>query len=260
VRLQATVFSFVIRNAYEANNGSLLHLHIGEGAGSPRIASTRMLGLPVTWSKVAPEFRVKWIGSSNAIKGALTQISVTLQPNADLLPGEQVLISHLLGSSTLSGTISMQQLDFTVFVTQPIWDQKQGTLLLTVQKGKVLSQHQITRFVFPLRNSPELSIGVQPQISANPDGVWKQTLRDTAVFTDGYTEFLPATMQVQGHNETFQQCVKNSFREGALVTMQTCGVDKVQSRHFSHTRPRTPAHTQRVCCLLALDSVTSSRV
>ena len=70
-----------------------------------------------------------------------------MQPNADLLPGEQVLISHLLGSSTLSGTISMQQLDFTVFVTQPIWDQKQGTLLLTVQAGKVLNQQEITRFI-----------------------------------------------------------------------------------------------------------------
>ena len=40
-------------------------------------------------------YQVKWIGSSNSIKGALTQISVTLQPNADLLPGELVIISQV---------------------------------------------------------------------------------------------------------------------------------------------------------------------
>ena len=44
--------------------------------------------------------------------------------------------------------------------------QVKGTLLLTVQVGKVLSQSAVTRFEFPLRNSAELSVGVQPQVPA----------------------------------------------------------------------------------------------
>jgi hypothetical protein len=87
-----TVVSFVLRNTYAQNNGSSLNIHITEGDGSPSVKDTALEGLPVCWSLLEPSFGIKWIGASNSIIDAITTVSVTLQPNADLLPGEQVLI------------------------------------------------------------------------------------------------------------------------------------------------------------------------
>jgi hypothetical protein len=64
-----------------------------------------------------------------------------------------------------------------------------------------------------------------PQIAANPGGVWKEALRDTLKFTDGYTEIRAVAMRVQAHNATYQQCLKHLFLDGALVTTRTCSVD-----------------------------------
>ena len=63
---------------------------------------------PLCRSRVEPAFDVKWIGASNSILGALTTLSVTLKPNVDLLPGEQLLLSDLLGSSLASGNLFLQ--------------------------------------------------------------------------------------------------------------------------------------------------------
>ena len=52
-----------------------------------------------------------------------------------------------------------------------------------------------------------LAVGVRPSIAANADGVWKESLRDTTIFTDGYTEIKAEEMDVQAHNDTFQRCV-----------------------------------------------------
>jgi len=57
------------------------------------------------------------VGSSNSIRDAITTISVTLQPNADLLPGEQVIIKDLLGSSTPSGGIMIRQVPSCASIT-----------------------------------------------------------------------------------------------------------------------------------------------
>jgi len=120
------------------------------------------------------------------------------------------------------------QIDTEVFVNQPFWDQQAGSLLLTVQMGQVLSKHTITSFTLPLRNSAQISIGVQPSIAANEDGVWKPGLRDTTVFTDGYTEILPRPMLVQSHNDTFRAFVLRTFLQGIEVQTQTCNVDRVK--------------------------------
>ena len=160
---KSTVFSFELRNRPQANNGSALALSITAGAGSPAIAESALGGELVCWSRTLPGFDIKWIGSTNSIRDAITMITVTLQPNADLLPGEQVFVQDLLGSGTPSGGIIIDQIDTDVFQNQPSWDQGTGTLLLTIKEGRVMSRSVRSTFRLPLRNSAAISIGVQPR-------------------------------------------------------------------------------------------------
>ena len=160
---KSTVVSFELRNRPQANNGSVLSLSMTAGAGSPAIAESALGGGLVCWSRTMPGFDIKWIGSTNSIRDAITTITVTLQPNADLLPGEQVFVQDLLGSGTPSGGIIIDQIDTDVFQNQPFWEQETGTLLLTIKEGCVMSRSARSAFRLPLRNSATISIGVQPR-------------------------------------------------------------------------------------------------
>eukprot|EP00960_Hanusia_phi_P077221 768667-Hanusia_phi.AAC.3 len=132
-----------------------------------------------------PRFLINKIGSKSSVSYATNLLTVTLLPNGDLLPGEKITISGLVGSTTPSSLIEISQRD-QIFVRLAPWNNGDGSIVLTIAKDKTMPSDVATVLTFQLRNSELENYKAVAYIENTLDGNWEKALRNLTKYSDGF--------------------------------------------------------------------------
>lgn len=163
----ATEVSFLLRGSKVARNGTKLNAT----SSQPWFLPAQCEGAALRAADVG-EFEVRKLLYSTNRTYSLNTITVTLQPNTNMLPGAKVTITQLPSadeSDALSVPMPLSGHDASLFGGSGTWVPSTGLLELTVAPGHIFAAHIPRVFTFVLRNGGLSSPGTERDFAVERD-------------------------------------------------------------------------------------------